>query len=163
MSLHESPGTIRKASLLAAFFVLVHLQARKAPNTYLGAGLGCAAACVQGLSTLHSGKRLVGTALEIVPSLCEVLSHGADEGKSEAALALSSLLDMNPEVDKALYEFAGVTSLVFAQPTVPAQPVHTPSARFSPTGRHSRAPSSKPTPQCPRPFAPATSSHTYHP
>ena len=50
--------------------------------------------------------------MEMVPSLCEVLSNGADEGKAEGAFALNNLLDMNPEVDKAIYEFNGVKSLV---------------------------------------------------
>jgi hypothetical protein len=65
-----------------------------------------------GVSTLHSGKRLVGVALEMVPSMCHVMQHAAEEGKAEAASALSSLADMNPNVDKAIFEFAGATSLV---------------------------------------------------
>ncbi|KAK3278401.1 hypothetical protein CYMTET_13654 [Cymbomonas tetramitiformis] len=82
-------------------------EAVKYPGVAAGAGLSSAAGALQALSTIHSGKRLLGVAVELVPSLVEMMQHGSDQGKAEATGALCSFCQITEKVEDAIIESGG--------------------------------------------------------
>ena len=75
-------------------------------------GVSAAAACLAGLSSVHSGKHLIGAAAALVPALSALLQDGSKAGRAEAAAALGALLAINPALEKPLLDLHAPQHLV---------------------------------------------------